>query len=411
MVDSFSITDITCITPETVIEDCTVTVNKNKISGINGARTPHDYLISGKGYLYPALINVHDHFLGNYVPRVGPQNRNFYLNWAPWDADLKSSKVYKERANIKIDDSYLLSGYKNLFSGVVTANDHFPHEINDPFISKSPIRMIREYTLAHECSSYDLRWGDGIEVEHARAVENNYPFITHLEEGFDEESQSGINILEKLNCLDDYDVFIHCIGFSDEDIAKVKKAGAHVAWCPASNIFMFNLTCKIKKMIEAGLNISIGTDSTHTGSINILEEIRFARDIYKKMYNCELDPTLLVKMATLNPAKAIRMDKYIGSIEPGKLADLLLISPKYRDPYLALVNLQLEDIELLTKDGRPIYGNEIYEDFFIECGVDYSKIVLKNKRMIVVGDPAGLLCRIHEAVGFKKELDFMPLYV
>ena len=313
-----------------------------------------EFDLRGASFIYPALVNIHDHMRGNYLPRVGPKGDQYYLNWSYWDADLKSSPVYKERANISIDQMYALSAYKNLFSGVATVNDHFPHEINSPFIPVMPIRVIEAYTLAHECSSYDLKWGEGMEIEHARAVKKNWPFITHLEEGFDPEAQDGIGILERAGCLDDHDVFIHCIGFSDADIAKTAKAKASVAWCPASNIFMFNVTCKIKKILAAGINVAIGTDSTHTGSANILEEMRFARQTYRNMYGEDLSAKELFSMVTINPAKAFRMADSIGSIETGKNADILVMKAVENDPYENLARARMEDIELLTVDGIPV---------------------------------------------------------
>jgi cytosine/adenosine deaminase-related metal-dependent hydrolase len=291
----------------------------------------------------------------------------------------------------------------------VTANDHFPHEWNEPFIPRLPIRVIRNYTLAHECSSYDLKWGDGIEVEHARARKNNFPFITHLEEGFDEESQRGVEILEELGCFDDHDVLIHCVGFSDEDIQKTKKAGAHVGWCPNSNIFMYNLTMKVRKMLESGVNIALGTDSTATGSVNLLEEMRFGRETYRAMYGEELPAKTIVNMVTINPAKAFRMQKETGSLAEGKLADILIVRQRKADPYESLVQTGVEDIELLIQEGTPIYGDERHEELFASRAAQYSKVSVRGRKMLVKGDPAGLMERVRRAVGFRKVLDFIPM--
>jgi cytosine/adenosine deaminase-related metal-dependent hydrolase len=196
--------------------------------------------LKGKSYVYPSLINTHDHLQGNYLPSVGPKQGSFYLTWLPWDNDLKASETFKERSNLSREELYALSGYKCLFSGVTTVNDHFPHKLNREILPTLPIRAILEYGLAHECSSYDLKWGDGIDIEHQRAVENKWPFITHLCEGFDGEAMHGINALENLKILDNHCLLIHCIAFSDEDIKKVVKAGASVSWCARSNMLMFN---------------------------------------------------------------------------------------------------------------------------------------------------------------------------
>ena len=407
MLATYSLSGATIVTPERIIRDGRVKVEKNRIKSLTDASKVNIELESGI-YCYPALINVHDHLRGDYLPRIGPQNGDYYLNWSYWERDLRSSSVVAERAKITVEQMYLLSSYKNLFSGVVTVNDHFPHEFNEPLIPLLPIRVINNYTLAHECSSFDLKWGDGIEIEHRRAVERGHPFITHLEEGFDEESQSGVDILERLNCLDEHDVFIHCIGFSDSDIRKVRAAGASVAWCPASNVFMFNVTCKIRKMIEEGVNVCIGTDSTATGSVNLLEEIRFARHVYRRMYGEQLDAKALVNMVTTNPARAFWMQDKIGSVEEGKYADLLFVRSREADPYEALVSTRMEDIELMIQEGTPIYGDGKYEELFRRRECDYTTVEVEGRRMCVKGDPAGLLEQIRRAVGFKKVLDYLP---
>jgi hypothetical protein len=411
MLKSYSLSGIRCVYDGKIEKKpAAVSVCGSRIDR-NGPVSSADYDFRDEYYLYPALINVHDHLRGDYLPRVGPKAGEYYINWAPWDRDLKSSPVYSERAHIGLYESYLLGAYKNLFSGVVTVNDHFPHEFNEPFIPLLPIRVIREYALAHECSSYDLNWGDGIEIEHRRAKKRNHPFITHLEEGYDRESQGGVDLLERVDCLDDHGVFIHCIGFSEEDIRKVKKAGAHVVWCPASNVFMFNLTCKIKKFLAKGINISLGTDSTHTGSVNILEEMRFARRVYKDLYNEELPASRIFSMVTTNPAKAFRMQDRIGSLDTGKYADLLVFKKKHEDPFESLLISDLEDIELLTREGDPLYGSERFEELFHRRNVPFTRVCMKGKPMLVVGDPAGLLREIQKRLGFQKILDFMPLNV
>lgn len=362
--------------------------------------------LKGDSFVYPALINVHDHMRGNYVPRVGPPKGRFYLNWSFWDADLKSSKVYEERANLGVETMYFLSAYKNLFSGVATVNDHFPHEINDPYIPFLPIRVIKEYALAHECSSYDLKWGKGVEVEHAQAVKNDWPFITHLEEGFDAEAQDGIGVLERLGCLTEHDLFIHCIGFSDEDIAKTAKAGASVSWCPASNLFMFNVTCKIRKLLKAGVNVSIGTDSTHTGSINLLAEMQFARAVYRRLYGEDLPAKTLFQMVTANPAKAFRIYDKSGTLEPGKRADVLILKARHDDPYENLAQAKMDDIEFLSVDGKPVYADERFWELM--PGPKHEEVKVGRRMMRVKGSPLSLYRSVRKAVGFDKKLDYLP---
>jgi cytosine/adenosine deaminase-related metal-dependent hydrolase len=365
--------------------------------------------LGGNSFVYPALINTHDHMQGNYLPRIGPPGGSFYLTWLPWDNDLKASETFAERSRLSREELYSLSAYKNLFSGVTTVNDHFPQAINKDILPTLPIRAILNYGLAHEASSYDLKWGDGIEAEHQRAVENRWPFITHLAEGFDGESMKAVDKLEKLGVLDKYCLLIHCIGLSEGDIQKAAKAGASICWCGASNMLMFNVTCKIRKFLKAGINVTIGTDSAATGSCNILEEMRYDRELFRRMYGEDLPPKTIFEMVTVNAARAFKMEESIGSLDLGKSADILVIKGRAGDPYENLVSAAMEDIELLTLAGKPIYGEfRFLELLGGELPRGYSRITVGGRPMFVRGDPSALYLEIRQKVGFKKTLDFLP---
>jgi 5-methylthioadenosine/S-adenosylhomocysteine deaminase len=406
---TYSLRGLTLVTSAKVLPGRALKIENRRIHSL-GDTAKHEVRFAEGLFCYPALLNAHDHMRGNYLPRIGPTNGAYYLNWSYWENDLRASAVVlEERANIAVEQMYQLSSYKNLFSGVATVSDHFPHEFNEPFIPGLPIRVLRDYTLAHECSSFDLKWGDGIQIEHRRAVERDHPFITHLEEGFDPETQDGVGILARLGCLDEHDLLIHCIGFSDEDIRRVAAAGASVAWCPASNLFMFNVTCKVRKLLAEGVNVSIGTDSTHTGSVNLLEEMRLARATYRRMYGEDLEPRQIAAMVTANPARAFRLQERTGSIAEGKLADLLVLRPRVSDPYEALLEAQIEDIELLLLEGTPLLGAVEHEELFALRECPYTKVRVHGRAMCVKGDPAGLLAEVRRAVGFKKVLDYLPL--
>jgi cytosine/adenosine deaminase-related metal-dependent hydrolase len=388
------------------VGDGFISVEGEKLS-LNKKGTVVD--LSGASIVYPALINTHDHMRGNYLPRVGPKSGNFYLNWLPWDNDLKASDTYIERSNLSIEDMYTFSSYKNLFSGVTTVNDHFPQAWNKDILPKLPIRAITNYGLAHEASSYDLKWGDGVEIEHERAVGNKWPFITHLAEGFDEESMNSVRKLEEMGILDNSCLFIHCIAFSDEDIQKTAKAGASVSWCAASNMFMFNTTCKIKKFLEAGVNVTIGTDSTHTGSFNLFEEIHYARALYRQLYGEDLPAATIFKMVTENAAKAFWLQKDLGTLELGKLADILVLKAKRDDPFENLASADMKDVELLTMAGKPMLGEMRFIEFLGGAVPEgYSQINIDGRSMFIVGDPAKLYVEARRKIGFKKTLDFLP---
>ena len=370
--------------------------------------------LKGNSFVYPSLINTHDHLQGNYRPPIGPKEGTFYLTWQPWDKDLKASATFTERSKLSREELYILSSYKCIFSGVTTVNDHFPHALNSKILPKLPIRAILDYGLAHEATSYDLKWGDGIEAEHEKAVKNGWPFITHLCEGFDAESMHSLEALEKLGVLDNHCLFVHCIAFSDEDIKRAAKAGVSISICASSNMLMFNVTAKIQKMLKSGLNLTIGTDSSASGPANLLEEMKNLRRLYQDMYGEDLSPQKIFEMATINAAKAFWMQDRIGSLDEGKLGDIMVLKARKEDPYENLAGASMKDIELLVLAGKPIYGErrflEIFETLPKNGGLPegYTEIVVGKRTMFVIGDPAALYMEIRQRTGFKKVLDFLP---
>ena len=215
------------------------------------------------------------------IPRSG---NGPYENWLPWDNDLKSAPVYQERQQIENRDLYLLGAYRNLVSGVTTVSDHIPHFVNQPFLDILPVKAIKEFALVHSIASFALTWGDGVDVEYQKAVENDIPFITHIAEGFDEETKNDLKVLDKKGGLGDHSVLVHGIAFSDADIDLIKKRDASVVWCADSNVFMFNKTANVKYMLDKGVNLCIGTDSPMSGGVNLLYEMKFDKSYYKRMY-------------------------------------------------------------------------------------------------------------------------------
>jgi len=403
----YSLDSSVLVTPLEIKTNTSVLISDGRIKGFNRSKIKN-IKICDEYVVFPALINAHDHLFGTYYPKIG---NGPYICWLPWDYDLKSSPIYAERNKNTPLDIYLIGAYKNLISGVTTVHDHIPHEINDPLVDKLPIRVITRYSLSHEASAYDLKWGEGIEIEFKKAVKEDIPFVTHIEEGFDEESLRGIDILESFGALDDHTVLIHGIGFSKSDIERIAKKKANFIWCPGSNMFMFNRTAKIKEIIEAGVNVSIGTDSPATGELNLLEEVRFGKKVYKELYGEDLDDKLIVLMITINPARAFRILDELGTIEEGKLADILVVraNNNKNNPYSSIVEAKLEDIALVIMEGRPLYGDEVFEELFEESGNNHTKITIEGRTKLVAGNPKALMDKIRNQVGFNKFLPFLPI--
>ena len=123
-------------------------------------------------------------------------------------------------------------------------------------------------------------------------------------------------------------VLAHGVHLSDDDIALVASNSATVVHCPASNFKLASGVARILDLQRAGVNIALGTDGPASGNdLDLWIAIRLAGYMQKTVAK---DPSVLpavdlVRMATINGAKALQLDHIIGSLEVGKRADLLVL--------------------------------------------------------------------------------------
>jgi 5-methylthioadenosine/S-adenosylhomocysteine deaminase len=368
-------------------------------------------LLDAKGlYLYPALINAHDHMIATYAPKVGGNPK--YQNWLSWDNELKSSLVFSERQTLEIIDLYMLGAFRNMFGATTTVMDHIPHFVNNPFKEKLPIRLLADYQLSHSIGNYNLGWGDGSALEYQLAEKKKIPFVTHLGEGYDEESVQSLKTLEKMGALGKYSVLVHCLPFGFKEAQRIADAGAHLVWCPSSNLHIFGRTTNIASFLKANVNISLGTDLAMAGASNLLEEMKIAKAILDENGFTDNSAKALFAMTTSNSAQALQISSKLGSVEVGKIADFFLLEKKFNDPYENLLQAKPEDILFLAKDGLPILGDSKLDSLWKDLKVDSELIRVQALQPVerrIVGSPKKTLKRIQTLLGYKKDLAFLPI--
>jgi len=130
---------------------------------------------------------------------------------------------------------------------------------------------------------------------------------------------SPVKYLDQIGFLDKNILAVHCVNVDDEDIEILSKRNVSICTCPRSNFFLKVGKAPVRKFLDNNINVCLGTDSIASNrDLNILNELKFAREFYKDVSNEEL-----IKIATLNGAKALGFDDICGSIERGKDADLI----------------------------------------------------------------------------------------
>ena len=168
------------------------------------------------------------------------------------------------------------------------------------------------------------------------AKKNNMRIHVHLSESVSEIEQikekygcSPIEMADKNGLFDMPAIAAHCVQVSDEDIAILKEKGVSVVTNPASNMKLGNGFAPIPKMLEAGVNVCLGTDgAASNNSLNMFHELSLLTLIHKgvnKTPQC-VSAREGFRIATLNGAKALGLESEIGSIEVGKKADLAILN-------------------------------------------------------------------------------------
>lgn len=176
---------------------------------------------------------------------------------------------------------------------------------------------------------------ESLEKELDVAKQYNKPINIHVSETeFEVESSYNNNGVSPIKYLDNIGVFgvhaiaAHCVHVSDDDIRILSDKNVSVAHNPSSNLKLASGIAPIQKMIDAGVNVTIGTDgSSSNNNVDMIEEMHIAA-LLGKIYNGDptaLDAETIIKMATINGAKALDIDSKTGSIEVGKQADLIVI--------------------------------------------------------------------------------------
>ncbi len=205
----------------------------------------------------------------------------------------------------------------------------------------------------------------------ALANELDLPITIHLHETADEVAESvskcgmrPIAQLEKLGLLTPALMAVHMTQLQAEEIALLAQCGTHVIHCPQSNMKLANGSCPVTALNAAGVNVALGTDGAASNNdLDLIDEMRTAALMAKASSGdaSALPAHQALRMATLNGAMALGLADEIGSLVPGKAADIFAIDlddistvPVY-DPVSALVyashRSQVTDVWV---GGRPV---------------------------------------------------------
>ncbi|MEO8142949.1 MAG: TRZ/ATZ family hydrolase [Betaproteobacteria bacterium] len=167
------------------------------------------------------------------------------------------------------------------------------------------------------------------------AGEVDVPVHIHLHETTDEIERSlaehgvrPIERLRRLGLLGPGLIAVHAVHLSEAEIGLLAKHGVSIAHCPSSNLKLASGFAPVAKMLAAGINVAIGTDGAASNNrLDMFEELRLAALLAKAVAgDAEAMPAhAALRAATLGGASALGLETRIGSLRPGKAADLAAV--------------------------------------------------------------------------------------
>lgn len=202
------------------------------------------------------------------------------------------------------------------------------------------------------------------------AHEFDVGITTHASGGDVEQSYKNYNILGPNTLL------VHCPGLSDKEIQLLKITDTNVSHNPSVIGFMASSSTDgptwppIVEMIDSGIIVGLGTDgpSGRITTFDMFREIKLAMMIQRLRMRDRwvMPPGKVLEMATVDAARVLGMETEIGSLEPGKRADIIIVDmykphlvPIYMIPYRLTYEAQGQDVDTVIVDGEVIMENRV----------------------------------------------------
>lgn len=429
------ITDATVLTmnaEKTIYESGTVAIKDNKIIAVGDKNLAEQYqadkIMNVAGdIVMPGLINTHTHVSMTVFRSLAddvPDRLHRYI--FPLESKLVSRDMVRIGAN--------LGNVEMLKGGVTTYADmyYFEDEVAKT-VDKIGMRAVLGETVikfpvadaknAQEGIAYALKFIEEYK-DHPRITpafaphapytnttevlqqvaklseEKGVPVLIHLAESAREEEKiaeisggkSPVQYMHDIGALNSQLVGAHMILVDDEDIALVKASDMGVAHNMSANIKSAKGVSPALKMYDQGVRIGLGTDGPMSGNnLSTIAEFGQVAKVHKLVNHdrAAMPPVKVIDMSTMGAARALHMEDKIGSLEVGKLADIIVIDTKavnmvpMYNPYSALVysayptnvrhaivdgKLLMEDKKILTVD----------EDKIREEALKFTDIVRKT---------------------------------
>ena len=382
-----------------VLDDAVVWIEGNRIKAVlDAAATPppgfeHMMPLDTGGTLYPGLIELHNH-LGYDILRLWQipakyGNRGQWRGKPAYRAAISGPMGVLGRtpgippAIARYTEAKCLMGGTTTSQGVTLASASgiaryfrgIVRNVEESLDGTLPDAMARLADFVAKDKDLFLRYL------------RDYPcLLVHLSEGVDASARD--HFLDMQIGPDEWAIGpaltgIHCNALNRQDFDRLASFGAGMVWSPLSNLMLYGATADIAAAKAAGVRIGLGSDWSPSGSKNLLHELKVVRAV-SDVQNLGFNDRDIIAMATISAAGLLRWNRYLGSLEAGKLADFLVVRGTNGDAYRHLLDANEEKIELVVIDGMPRYATAALRAGFSGAGEEVT--VGAEKRYLNLDD-------------------------
>ncbi len=177
--------------------------------------------------------------------------------------------------------------------------------------------------------------------------------------------KSPVAFANEVGLLTPRTVLAHAVWLTDRDIAVLSKTGTNVSHCPSSNTKLASGIARVPEMLKKGVNVGLGCDGgPSNNSYDMIREMKLAACIHKVRLSdpVTMPAETILEMATFRGAQAIDMQDKLGTLEPGKLADVVLVN--------------LDSAHMVPNN------NYISDLVYAGCGTDVDTVIVDGKTIM-----------------------------
>ena len=390
------VTPDTYFTGEVLTESNVITCVAASCSGEAGAQGAT--VIDTHGMIFPGMIDTHNHILYDVFDETDWAPKKLYENHNQWTqepeygamqdcldyllatvtatppgADLSCEILkYGEIKGLLVGTTSVLGEpkgsprkcYASLARSIDGSSSDLPDSQRTGPCLDPPGATFNQATPSNDHIQVSTLGVDS--VDEVAALKNfndckTWAYVVHVGEGL-QSSTTAYNEWNKVKtkALDVKQLtIIHGTSLQQADFQHMAERGMKLVWSPKSNMFLYGATTRVDlaRQTTPRLVISLGPDWSLGGSVNLLDELGFAHALDLQQWGGVLPTKDLVAMVTIDAARVLETQDQIGSIEVGKLADLMVVSGDVNAPYDALVSAKSAAIRLVMVNGAVLTGD------------------------------------------------------